>query len=79
MLNRLADARGSAPALHETPLGQAIRAGAVDVVVSPRFRPTRSCRSSPRPRPCCGGAAETPMGPAWWAATGSTSSPGPCL
>jgi len=37
MVNRLTDAGGSAPALHETALGRAIRAGAVDVVVSPSY------------------------------------------
>lgn len=37
MINKLADAKGAAPPLHETGLGQAIRTGAVDVVISPAF------------------------------------------
>ena len=37
MINRLADARGSTPALYETSLGKSIRAGAVDVVICPSY------------------------------------------
>lgn len=37
MINRMADARMAVPALHETALGKAIRAGSVDVVISPAY------------------------------------------